>query len=51
LPGFEPDLPPTVAWLTHHLHCVMHSAVIAAGVATVLVALAAPALWLPLLGW
>jgi hypothetical protein len=43
-------LPPLVALLSHHLHCVLHSAVVAA-----LVTLACWActrsLWLPLLGW
>ena len=36
LPGFEPALPPWAAVLTHHLHCVMHSAVVA-GVLTAVV--------------
>jgi LexA-binding, inner membrane-associated putative hydrolase len=50
LPGSEPAMPPLVALLSHHLHCMLHSAVIAA-----LVTLACWAwtrsLWLPLLGW
>lgn len=50
LPGFEPDLPPRAAWLTHHLHCALHSAVVAAA-ATLAVWLVRRALWLPLLGW
>ncbi|TXC65876.1 hypothetical protein FSC37_07430 [Piscinibacter aquaticus] len=28
-PGHEPALPPLVAMLSHHLHCIGHSAVIA----------------------
>ena len=50
LPGFEPVLPPIVALLTHHLHCIMHSAIIAAVVAFV-VAPTTWSSWLPLLGW
>ena len=50
LPGFEPDLPPAVALLTGHLHCVFHSAVIAAAV-TLLIYWKTKALWFPLLGW
>jgi hypothetical protein len=50
LPGLEPTLPPTVALWVHHLHCALHSAVIAALV-TLTVWLAARSLWIPLLGW
>ena len=50
LPGFEPALPPWVATLTHHLHCVMHSAVVAAA-ASLLVFVGRWTWWLPLLGW
>jgi hypothetical protein len=50
LPGLEPALSPTVALWTHHLHCLMHSAVVAAAV-TGLLCVATRALWLPLLGW
>jgi hypothetical protein len=50
LPGFEPDLPPAVAFLTGHLHCVFHSAVIAMAI-TLLVYWKTKALWVPLLGW
>ncbi len=50
LPGFEPRLPPLVALLTYHLHCIMHSAIVA-GVATVAVWRLAKPLWLPLVGW
>ncbi len=50
LPGFEPVLPPLVALLSHHLHCILHSAVIAGGI-TLLAWLRMRRLWLPLLGW
>jgi hypothetical protein len=50
LPGFEPALPPLVALVAHHLHCMMHSAIIAAAVTAVVWAWR-KALWLPLLGW
>jgi hypothetical protein len=50
LPGLEPSLPAAVALWTHHLHCALHSAVLA-GLVTLLVWIAARSLWLPLLGW
>ncbi len=50
LPGFEPQLPPLVALLTHHLHCTMHSAIIA-GAVTGALWLLTKSFWLPLLGW
>jgi hypothetical protein len=50
LPGTEPALPPLVALLTHHLHCILHSAVIV-GVVTLACWLITRSLWLPLLGW
>lgn len=50
LPGTEPAMPPLVALLTHHLHCILHSAVIAA-VITLAVWVFTHSLWLPLLGW
>ena len=50
LPGQEPALPAMVQMLSHHLHCMLHSAVVAAGV-TLLVWGLRRALWLPLLGW
>ena len=50
LPGFDPALPPTVALLTHHLHCTLHSAVVAMAV-TLLAWAATKSLWIPLLGW
>jgi LexA-binding, inner membrane-associated putative hydrolase len=49
-PGQEPWLPPLVKQLSHHLHCVVHSAPIAALV-TALVWAVRRAAWLPLLGW
>jgi LexA-binding, inner membrane-associated putative hydrolase len=50
LPGLHPVLPPRVEWLAHHLHCTMHSALVAAAVTAVIVALTR-SFWLPLLGW
>ena len=50
LPGREPELPGTVAFLSHHLHCIAHSAIVA-GVATLLAWWWMRALWVPLLGW
>jgi LexA-binding, inner membrane-associated putative hydrolase len=50
VPGQEPGLPPLVQLWSHHLHCVMHSAPIAA-VVTGAVWVAQRALWIPLLGW
>ena len=50
LPGHEPVLPPTVALWTHHLHCALHSAVVA-GVVTALLWAMQRRLWIPLLGW
>jgi hypothetical protein len=50
VPGQEPVLPPLVGLLSHHLHCVMHSAPIAALV-TGAVWAARRAFWIPLLGW
>jgi hypothetical protein len=50
LPGFEPALAPWVEFLTHHLHCAMHSAVVA-GVVTAAAWWLARSIWLPLLGW
>ncbi len=50
LPGAEPALPPLVQWGSHTLHCVMHSAPIAALVSAVLW-VARRAFWIPLLGW
>lgn len=50
VPGSEPPLPPAVALWSHHLHCVLHSAVVAAAV-TALAWAMLRTLWLPLLGW
>lgn len=50
LPGLEPALPPAVALWTHHLHCALHSAVIAAAV-TLAMWVAMQSFWIPLLGW
>ena len=50
LPGQEPQLPPLVQLLAHHLHCIMHSAVLA-GLVTLLLWLPKRRLWIPLAGW
>lgn len=50
LPGYEPAMSPTVTELTHHLHCVMHSALVA-GVVTAISWVWLRQFWLPLLGW
>jgi hypothetical protein len=49
-PGLEPSMAPAVSLWAHHLHCVMHSAVIA-GAASLALGFALGRLWLPLLGW
>jgi hypothetical protein len=49
-PGIEPLLPPVVAALSHHLHCIMHSAIIAA-VIGLIAWWKRPALVLPMVGW
>lgn len=50
LPGREPALPDTVALVSHHLHCMAHSAFVAGAVtAAAWIVLRRP--WLPLLGW
>lgn len=49
-PGQEPAMPSIVTLLSHHLHCVAHSAVVAS-VVTLLVWRQRGALWIPLLGW
>ncbi len=43
-------MPTMVARMAHHLHCIMHSAVIA-GTITVLVWTVHRSLWIPLLAW
>ena len=50
MPGQEPALPASVESLTHHLHCITHSAVIAL-VVTLLAWACLRRLWIPLLGW
>ena len=50
LPGQEPALPPVVGMLSHQLHCIAHSAIVA-GVVTALLWMMRRALWIPLLGW
>jgi len=50
VPGQEAMLPPLVTAWSWHLHCVMHSAVVAGTVTLGLWALRRE-LWLPLLGW
>jgi hypothetical protein len=50
MPGQEPPLPSVVQLLSHHLHCMAHSAVVAAA-ATLLVWVALRSLWIPMLGW
>ena len=50
VPGQEPVLPQLVGLLSHHLHCVMHSALVA-GAVTGLLWLWLGRFWLPLWGW
>lgn len=50
LPGQEPVVPHMVELLSHHLHCIWHSAVVA-GVVTALLWGLRRSLWIPLLGW
>jgi membrane-bound metal-dependent hydrolase YbcI (DUF457 family) len=54
-PANEPTLPPWVALWSHHLHCIMHSAVIASCAGLLLwMALRKswrPRIWLPLAAW
>ena len=49
-PGQEPVLPPLVELLSHHLHCITHSAIMA-GTVTLLLWVALRSLWIPILGW
>jgi hypothetical protein len=49
-PGEEHILPPTVQLLSHHAHCITHSALVA-GAVTLLLWLWTRSLWVPLLGW
>jgi hypothetical protein len=50
VPGQEPALPEVVKLWSHHLHCIMHSAIVAGAVTLLLYALRR-SLWIPLLGW
>ena len=50
VPNQEPELPPLVALLSHHLHCIMHSALVV-GAATLLLWTLLRSLWIPLVGW
>ena len=50
MPGQEPLVPGLVDLLGHHLHCILHSAVVA-GLVSWLVWLRLRSLWIPLLGW
>jgi hypothetical protein len=50
VPGQEPGLPEMVKLVSHHLHCIMHSAIVAGAVTLLLYALRR-SLWIPLLGW
>lgn len=50
LPGQEPSVPPMIEWMSHNLHCVTHSAIVAA-VVTLLLWIWLKSLWIPLLGW
>lgn len=49
-PGSEPTTPEAVALWSHHLHCILHSGLVAA-VVTLAIALLARCFWLPLAGW
>ena len=50
VPGHEPALPPVVQLWSHNLHCVMHSAPMAALVTGAVWAVRRT-FWIPLLGW
>jgi hypothetical protein len=50
IPGREPAMPELLPWVSYPVHCIAHSAVIAAGV-TLLLWAWRRAFWLPLLGW
>ena len=50
VPGGEPAMPMMVELLAHHLHCMMHSAIVA-GAATLLVLMVNRSVWFPLLAW
>jgi hypothetical protein len=50
LPGQEPVVPPMIGMVAHHLHCTLHSAIVAGSV-TLLAWWVRGTLWIPLLGW
>lgn len=50
LPHYQPVLPPLVETAMHHLHCTMHSAIVA-GAVTWLVWKWTGRFWWPLVGW
>ena len=50
LPGQGPVLPPLVDFLSHHLHCITHSAIIA-GAITLMLWVGTRTVWILLLGW
>jgi hypothetical protein len=50
VPGKEPGLPVMTNLMSHHLHCIMHSAIVA-GAVTMMVWAVRRSLWIPLLGW
>ena len=49
-PGTEPATPDWVQFSTHHLHCIMHSGIVAAIFTLVAMTIGRGA-WVPLLGW
>lgn len=50
VPGQEPVVPAMVEVLSHHLHCIMHSALVCSAVSAVVWAVRR-AWWIPLWGW
>ncbi len=50
LPSQQPVLPPLVELLSHHMHCILHSAIVA-GAVTLGLWFVLHHLWIPLLGW
>jgi hypothetical protein len=50
LPGQDPPMPHAIQLWAHHLHCILHSALVAA-VVTAAVWTWRRAFWWPLLGW
>jgi hypothetical protein len=43
-------MPPLVELLSHHMHCTLHSAIVASGLTIILWKILG-SLWIPLLGW